>query len=40
MHNISLGDKINIEEAKMINMILPIHIEETKFVLEEDLAEM
>lgn len=33
-------DKTNIKNAEMIDMVLPIQIEENKVVLKEDLAKM
>lgn len=39
VHDILLGDKTSIEDAEMINMVLPIHIEDKKVMLEEDLVK-
>lgn len=33
-------DKTNIKKAEMIDMVLPIQIEENRVVLKEDLAKM
>lgn len=35
--DVSLKDKIGVEDTEIIDIVLPIHIEDKKVVLEEDL---
>lgn len=39
MHDVSSRDKTSIEDAEIINMVLPIYIEDKKVMLEEDLVK-
>lgn len=39
VHDVSSRDKTSIEDAEIINMVLPIYIEDKKVMLEEDLVK-